>query len=275
MLPLNKILDLKDYESADLNWAIHHLEQVYRRLAEVGLADQLPTKHRMWEYGQGLRAYLRSKPGGRVLEVGGSTSLFMPAMAALGHSGDELFIAAEAPEWQTPDAITRQERQFYTVSNAQKLPHLCQTTTEGAVEHAPFDFISCISVIENLPYEGPKQEQGIDPISGAVWHDGHTFMQEFVSGLEKLLAPGGVLFVTSDIGSEKDTEDGKDPYPFHWMRPPGIWNPSNWFWLTHQLGDPAIGGTMELEGGVESPLAWHGPAYEGYSFASACWRRPE
>lgn len=253
-LPLTKILNPSDLEHEEMQFPLALLEKTADKLHQAGVLDPLPVEWRRWEYGQALRALLKAGPNPRVLEVGGSTSLFAPTV--IGSGLCSTFRQMECQEWiSNQGAVDKLFKQIHSVAPEKvAYPHFSLGSTFEGV----FDFIACISVIENLPYDGNKE---------GIWHDGHTFMREFVRGLVKLLAPNGVLFLTSDLKAEQP-----DNAHWHWMRPPGIWTPKNWF----HLGEDLIS-TEQMEWVMaDVDFGWTGheisPGW-GYTFASAALRR--
>ena len=110
------------------------------------------------------------------------------------------------------------------------------------------DFISCISVIEHVEGE-----------------------EAFLRDLVELLAPGGVLLLTTDY--VEDAPDG-DVFQFHWMRK-RIYTRASWFGSIankHSVYGRLVDLGCSTFGACDS--TYHGPIPDlGYSFASLCVRK--
>lgn len=262
MIPLTKILDPDDYGDPEFRFPLSLLAETEDKLHKVGLLDPLPHRHRRWEYAQGIRALLKAKPMPRVLEVGGGTSLFMPTVVYAG-------LAKEVVQWEHPrfTQTARMMAQLFATDREYDATVVTEENLDKALTasgHTPphlFDFISCISVIENLEWDGDKMYYP---------NDGHYFMTMFLMKLVPFLAPGGILFITSDIA-----EKNPDHYMFSAMRPPGIWDPDSWWWLAYDsaltFGQP---GLLELVEPTTASFTWTGPhVYDSYNFASMTLRR--
>lgn len=255
MLPLTKILSPSDMEHPDMAQPLQRLRETEEKLSAVNLLDPLPTEWRRWEYGMGLRAAELSPEDltyyeSIALEVGGSSSLFMPAAAHYFHFWD----LAEEASW-----VKANEKRVHAQSMAMGMSEYGLCVTElgdlPPTDHQ-YDFLACISVIENLPYTGPKEE-------GLYWHSGHTFMLQWIKeNLIPRVSPGGILFLTSDIKEEQP-----DNVPFHWMRPPGIWCPKSWEALVNALSLSGMSPVGDCD------FSWKEPVYNGYSFAALTMRR--
>lgn len=89
-----------------------------------------------------------------------------------------------------------------------------------------------------------------------------------VAALAKLVAPGGLLFITADYCLDLG-EEPEDLYHFHWMRR-RIFNLSRWAKLTAELE----GAGMRLFGGVDMEARGElATGHWGYTFASLAMRR--
>jgi hypothetical protein len=251
MLPLTKILSEEDYNDESFWPAQGILAMGEAKLYKADLLDPLPTPHRRWEYAQGIRAAFAAQKGGTMLEVGGSSSEFMPAVLNTRHFSHHT--ALEAPEWTTPANMVRVHNQAQAIGT--EPIYSCEGSIE-TVDPKHFDFIACISVIENLAYSGTKV--------GERWHDGHHFMFEFVLNLTRHLKPNGIIFITSDI-----KEAQPDNAHFHWQRPPGIWTPESWAMLAEYL---CAAGMTPVDNSYDFNWTGHDLSNFGYTFASMALR---
>lgn len=266
-LSFTKLYSEADFQHPSMETPLEMLRLTMDKLESRGLLDPLPVEARKWEYAQGIRAFLQAKREGggsiRVLEIGGSTSCFLPAIAYVcwGLGAKVELTSVESPEWSTEPNLARQRAQIEAVVGPQPIRQLTE------IPHfEQFDFISCISVIENLPYSGSKVPNYAPPDDD--WHDGHSYMLDFLSAAGRRLAPRGILFFTSDC-IEKQPDEG---IMFCWQRPPGAWCPATWQELDWRLTDSP---KVELESldTEYQPPAFTPNVYNAYTFASSALRR--
>lgn len=239
MLPLSKLYDEADLHDLDMEPWIQEIAAVEAALKARGIAPDIPHVARYWEYAQALRTchqWQRAthgsplEVGGSLLEVGGSDSLFMPTAMALGTAQN--YFAVELPSWLGPYGARQLQQCSEHLIQFEELPTTMQ-----------FDMIVSVSVIEH--------------IEDCV---------EFFYKLVERMKPGGVLFLSSDIGEVPD-----DTYPFHWMRymkiagERVIWTPFSWALL------PTTRRDVELIG--PSEFRWNGGNVNGYSFGSMALRK--
>lgn len=235
MIPLNKIYNEKDVEDHVLAQWIIELKGMEDILRTAGLAPAIPHPARYWEYAQALRA-----PGQvpkTVLEIGGSDSILMPTMMTT-HYTVEPDGKTQYPSYTSVELIefVDQHANRRTAQCPQPLRQLM------ALPDEQFDLVMAISVIEHIE----------DPLAAmAQW-------------LERV-APGGTLFLTSDIGDQE-----RDYYMFHWMRSMKlhgqrvIWDPMTW---------PTLGYHIDFDFIGPQDWTWNGGNVNGYSFASMALRR--
>lgn len=232
MIPLTKFLSPDDYDDDSSQAVRLYITKAAEKLKLQGLLPDLPHEHRIWEYNTGLLASIQVPHLRRALEVGGSNSLFLPSLIELNlaiRRGSILYDSLEAPEWAVASNLVYQERQAKAIDPEVRLSQM----TNVPEAKGQYDFIACISTIEHIE----------DPL--------------FLDRIAPLLAPRGVLFLTSDA-AEKEP----DTYHFHWMRT-RIYTPERWRALETYL---SMKHHLAPIGGRD--LTWKGPHVYDYNFVS-------
>lgn len=238
MIPLTKFLDPIDYDDGSFQAVQKFVTETALDLKQDNLCPALPHEHRIWEYTMGLLASIEAPTVRRVLEVGGSNSLFLPALIQMNsqiRKGAILYDALEAPEWATPENLSYQERQAQLI-----LPEVRLRQMTDLPLGTQYDYIACVSTIEHI-----KDGLFLDQIAG-------------------MLAPRGILFLTSDAG-----ESEPDKYHFHWMRE-RIYTPGSWRRLETYL---CMKHKLAPVGGRD--LMWRGAHVYDYNFVSMTLGRIE
>lgn len=201
---------------------------------------------RIWEYAQALRVMIDLPARARLLlDVGGAGSPLPWIVASRQRQPMQIV----DPEF---NGIVLGDTSHYPAAAVHKAAVLSPLRGRA-------DFISCISVIEHVEDE-----------------------EAFLRDLVELLAPGGVLFLTTDY--VEDAPDG-DVFQFRWMRK-RIYTRASWFGevpadraeevrelrLHESVRVRVCNLGCEIFGGYDT--AYHGPIPDlGYSFASLCVRK--
>lgn len=232
--PLNKLFDLEDFHDPVISHWISLLREVELQVP----SPKVPTAARYWEYAQALRAAVCVPGQVEILEIGGSDSVLMPALMSMEKGLS--YTSVETPEWISANSERRKQQCPQPLAQLPYLP-----------VDEQFDVVLAISVIEHIE------------------EDAHELIHDWA----QLVKPGGVLFLTSDVGQVE-----KDFYMFHWMRlmklngQRVIWTPETWGELAKLSGFAPIG---------PEDWAWHGgPLFcdgstggGGYTFGALALRR--
>ena len=234
-------LDPAHYENDAMKVVQGILLETQAKLKEHLIAPDLPSEHRMWEYGMGLLSTLSVNTLRRVLEVGGSNSLFLPTLASFNkrtRKGTVLYDALETKEWATPENVSWQKRQMEVIDPEVRFLQWDLPSQPDA----EFDFVACISVIEHEVEE-----------------------ENLIRSLAHFVAPGGVLYLTSDFG-----EKAPDTYHFSWMRE-RIYTPASWKRLVEKFAFLSL---FPVEGELPPDYEWKGAhVYGSYNFACMTLQR--
>lgn len=155
---------------------------------------------RMWEYSRALRAleaWQRATPavyaqlvdgsGLQVADIGGAGSHFYKALMQYITAHGRIHIVD--PDLPTPDG---QPGVVHAVGEPGIVRAKYSLGTWAHRANHGYDVVFCLSVLEHVP---------------AADVDG------FLGDLRSLVRPGGLLFLTCDMG-----ETAPDTYHFHWMR---------------------------------------------------------
>lgn len=157
-----------------------HLRDTIQRLE--GVPYRLDHPHRLWEYGIMLAA-LQANETHTVLEIGGGSSLFAPAVALLGMEIMQVDIKACA------DWAAKQEEMLNIY-----LSYTTQDFFEYSTEKK-FDAVVSISVIEHTSEDASTDTPtiGLDVAKRML----------FFERMLDLVAPGGLVAITTDFHPDK------------------------------------------------------------------------
>lgn len=177
-------------------------------------AEVLKGQHaiRAWEYSMALRALESWIAGPPVIDGYGTAHLphqQHPALVAdIGGAGSN-FYKTVLPRMQENGRVHVVDPELATPDDQRGIVHGLLDRHAIAVKYplhewalykqnnSAYDVVFCLSVIEHVG-SGPKDVSGVFG---------------FLSDLRSLVRPGGLLFLTCDMG-----EKGPDTYHFHWMR---------------------------------------------------------
>lgn len=166
---ISKTTQLDDYKALRDGGGLSPYVKAWARCRGAFFDVYEPHEHRAWEYGSALTAALQHFPsleGKRVHNIGSGYTAFGVALKSLGFN-----VCESDPDRRVVDAL---------LPLAQWADYRAfQWDLTAEVEAGPpFDLVTCISTVEHIPAEGQER----------AWEN-----------LEAMVAPGGLLVVTTDV----------------------------------------------------------------------------
>jgi len=171
----------KSIEQVDYDHIRDGLDDAYYAYAWMlghGHPVAIPHEHRYWEYGSALQAWRDNGHFHTAIDVGCGFSLLGPALR-LQHAASVYDVDPDENVAKFRPALAAALTPDYTFT---------RSTLVDTPEHQ-YDAVYCISVLEHMT--GEEQE--------AAWRK-----------LARMVAPGGLLFTTLDIGDVSTREWAND-----------------------------------------------------------------
>lgn len=181
-------------------------------------------QQRRWEYAIALHALTHWKAD--------RDYRYPRAAADVGGSG--------SPFYRMIDPLVGSAVEIIDPSHNQTLADYLSRLAESGAPPSLFDAVFCLSVLEH-----------VDDLERFVYH------------LSCLVAPGGLLVLTTDY-CDAPSEPPEDRYHFHWMR--------KRIFSAYSLGALVTGPLYQRDFLHFGPVdyTWHGPQVYDYTFASLC-----
>jgi SAM-dependent methyltransferase len=222
---ISKSLEPPDYE--DLIEGLRILDYGMAAILGSGFQAYIPHQHRRWEYGSATQAYIDafgSKDPHTILDIGCGSGPLGPALATSTGASikevdtDERMTKARPPMFEALELP--KEKISFSVGDLRSIGNL-----------AKYDAVFCMSVIEHIPEEGQD----------AAWQN-----------LMRLVAPRGILVVTTDFGESRHRTWQADTERVYKFDPERV----------------ALVADQLTAGGFDLTLdpAYHGPQVFDYSF---------
>jgi SAM-dependent methyltransferase len=164
----------------------HRDGRLLMRLSEPRIAGV-----RSWEYGT-LLAVLQERPertAWRAVDIGSGRSTFPRYLLEQGHVSEMTTLDLPDPEESIPSAHVQDEAAHGV------------RRVEGSMLELPFppesfDLVTCISAIEHL--DGDRKANRRDPDARPRYDDYLQLTRTALAEMARVLAPGGLLYVTTD-----------------------------------------------------------------------------
>ena len=182
---LSKSFHPDDYD--DLTPGLRDINQAICRARGKGLYVNIPHEHRLWEYASALQA--TRQHGGLIANT---------VDIGCGHSALSVALTRQDPKRVCLETDPEDKVAYYREDITKGFPRI-EFQQKAVMEvEGLYDAVYCMSVIEHIPAE----EQN------AAWNQ-----------LANLVAPGGLLFITTDCCDEwRDSANPSDREEFYTPR---------------------------------------------------------